>query len=437
MAAILTDLVVKQEPVPARGRSSLRDAKVPGLVLRITSKGARSWSLFYRIRGVARRLTLGPYRAEESAGHGLTLGEARKAARAALRDVADGRDPQAEKREARRTAAAAARRSGDNFADLADRWLGSKAAGEWRPKTRAEFSRIVERELVPVLGDLLPEAVSKKHIRTLYDRIAVRSESVAKHTLAVLRLLYVWAADEDHVDALPVFPKRGTQSNRRSRVLEEAELRAVWAAIEAGLSTKSKELHAHARRDVDVMAEAFRLMLLTGQRRGEVLSMRWREDLTEEADGAWWTIPADRHKGGRDHRVPLTAPAVEALKRLHTVTGSGEWIFPAPKREAKVPWVGNPQKAAERLWNACGVKDATIHDLRRSAATYMVRLGVPRLVVGKVLGHADTDVTGRYDKHAYDREKRGALTKWAGELDRIVTATEEEVVPAKVLPWVR
>ncbi len=64
----------------------------------------------------------------------------------------------------------------------------------------------------------------------------------------------------------------------------------------------------------------------------------------------------------------------------------------------------------------------------------MVRLGVPRLVVGKVLGHADTDVTGRYDKHAYDREKRAALAKWADELQRILT-DKDEATPARVLPW--
>jgi integrase len=186
-------------------------------------------------------------------------------------------------------------------------------------------------------------------------------------------------------------------------------------------------------------------MLYTGQRRGEVLSMRWA-DVTEEKDGAWWTIPAERHKGGRDHRVPLTAPAVASLKRLHSIA-EGQWVFPTPKgnvkpgrkakgtTKAQAPHVTNPQKAAARLWEKSKVKGATLHDLRRTAATYMVRLGVPRLVVGKVLGHADSDVTGRYDKHAYDREKRGALEKWAEELQRIATATPKQT-ESKVLPWV-
>ena len=115
---------------------------------------------------------------------------------------------------------------------------------------------------------------------------------------------------------------------------------------------------------------------------------------------------------------------VEALKRLRTITGDGEWIFPAPKAEAKVPFVGNPQKAAERLWALSAVKGATLHDLRRTVATYSARAGTPRVVVGRILGHADVDVTGRYDPHAYDREKRDALAKWGTDLLRIAAARD-------------
>jgi integrase len=424
---LLTDLVIRQTKAPAKGRVELWDSKVQGLLLRITHTDARTWSVFYRFEGGKRRYTLGSFRAEESIAKGLTLGEARKQANAVLRKVGAGVDPQAEKLEAKRVAVAEKRREEATFEDLAEKWLESSAAKAWRPKTRDEFARLVRVELVPALGDLAPEAVTKGQIRAVYDRLAERSESVAKHMLAVLRLLYRWAAEEDHVDTMPVFPKRGTQSNRRTRVLEESELRAVWRALASGIGTEPK-----ADR-VEMMAEAFKLMLLTGQRRGEVLSMRW-SDVTEESRAVWWTIPAERHKSGRDHRVPLTAPAVEALKRLRTITGEGEWIFPAPRAESKVPFVGNPQKAAERLWAVSGVKGATLHDLRRTLATYSARAGTPRLVVGKILGHADVDVTGRYDAHAYDREKRDALAKWAVDLLRIA-AGKKQAKQSKVLPW--
>jgi integrase len=125
---------------------------------------------------------------------------------------------------------------------------------------------------------------------------------------------------------------------------------------------------------------------------------------------------------------------VEALKRLRSITGDGEWIFPAPKADAKVPFVGNPQKAAERLWAVSGVNGARLHDMRRTVATYSARAGTPRVVVGKILGHADADVTGRYDAHAYDREKRDALAKWAADLLRIA-AGKKQAKQSKVLPW--
>lgn len=430
---LLTDVVLRRAKAPATDRTELWDSKVTGLVFRITASAARSWSVFYRYNGEKRRLTLGTYRPEGTAGAGLTLAEARARARAALRDVADGHDPQGEKVKAR----AEARRSGSTLKDVAEKWLaegritkGERKGQPWRPKTRTEFARLVHEEIVPVLGDLGPGAVTKAHIRTLYDNIEKRAPSIAKHTLAVLRLMYQWAAEEDHVDLVPVFPKRGTQSNKRSRVLEEHELRAVWKALDAGLVSSPGPDH------VGVLAEGFRLMLLTAQRRQEVLSMRW-SDITEEKGAAWWTVPAERAKSGREHRVPLTAPAVAALKRLHTITGSGEYVFPSPKPTAKEPFVTNPQKAAARLWRATGLKgSAHVHDLRRTAATYMTRLGVARLMVGKILDHADTDVTGRYDKYAYDREKRAGLEKWADEVLRIVTDTEVKG-EARVLPWAR
>jgi integrase len=429
MPKTLTDVMLrKAKAPPGAGRAELLDGKVTGLIFRVTGAGVKTWSVLYRFHGTRRRLTLGAYRPEGSAVAGLTLAEARKKAGATLTDIRNGRDPQGEKQKAR----AEAGRVGVTLTNLAERWLASPAAAAWRPKTRAEFGRIVRRELLPVLGDLPPGEVTKGNIRDVYDRIAARSVAVAQHSLAVLRLLFSWAAEEDHVDRMPLFPKRGTQSEKRTRVLEEAELRAVWGALDAGIGTNPEDGR------VEAMAEAFRLMLLTAQRRGEVLSMRWA-DVTEETDGAWWTIPAERHKSGREQRVPLTSPAVESLKRLHAITGSGAWVFPSPRPMAKAPFVGNPQKAATRLWEAVGLKvRARVHDLRRTAATYMVRMGVPRLVVGKVLGHADADVTGRYDKHAYDREKRGALERWASELVRIVAA-KDEAVPSKarVLPWAR
>jgi hypothetical protein len=236
---VLSDVLIRQTKPPKAGRLELWDDVVTGLVFRLTAGAARTWSVSYRVAGVRHRFTIGDYRTEDQKTEGSTIAEARSKARSVLRAAADGRDPQADKVRAR----AEARREGATLADVAGKWLengrttrGARAGQPWREKTRAEFTRLVNEEILPVLGDLKPEAVTKREIRGLYDRIEARAPSVAKHALAVLRLLFTWAAEEDYTDAVPLFPKRGTQSGKRTRVLEEAEARAVMKALDVGLT---------------------------------------------------------------------------------------------------------------------------------------------------------------------------------------------------------
>jgi integrase len=131
----------------------------------------------------------------------------------------------------------------------------------------------------------------------------------------------------------------------------------------------------------------FRLRLLTAQRGGEVLGATWDEmDLTS----GWWTIAAERSKNGLSHRVPLSPQALKALKSLRSETGDSPWVFPSPKK--KDASIAHAQKAIERVVERSGV-DFRGHDLRRTAASLMIGAGVPRLVVSKILNHAETGVT--------------------------------------------
>jgi integrase len=174
----------------------------------------------------------------------------------------------------------------------------------------------------------------------------------------------------------------------------------VWAACEA---------------EPGIIADAFRLMLLTAQRRGEVLSVRW-----EDVDGAWWTIPAEIAKNGRSHRVPLSPQALAILERRreHAI---GPCVFPSPTTDRPIE---NPQKAAERLRARSNVPDLRLHDFRRTAASLMTGMGISRLTVKKILNHAERDVTAIYDRHSYDPEKRSALEAWGRRLEAIVSGTE-------------
>jgi integrase len=163
-------------------------------------------------------------------------------------------------------------------------------------------------------------------------------------------------------------------------------------------------------------------MLLTAQRRGEVLSLRW-----QDIDGTWWTIPAEFAKNGRSHRVPLSPEAVAILARLRE-GAEGPWVFPSPTADGPIE---NPQKAVQRLRTCANVRNLRLHDLRRTAASHMTGMGISRLTVQKLLNHAERDVTAVYDRHSYDPEKRTALEAWDRRLAEIVSGERHgaEVVP--------
>jgi integrase len=151
-----------------------------------------------------------------------------------------------------------------------------------------------------------------------------------------------------------------------------------------------------------------RLLALTGQRFGEVAGMAWGE---LDLQGALWTIPAARMKGKRPHEVPLSQPALAIIASLPQV--SSVWVFPA---RGTGP-TKNIRPAKARLDLLSGVSDWTIHDLRRTAASGMARLGTAPHVVAEVLGHARSGVTSTvYVRHQYLEEKRAALEAWAAEV---------------------
>jgi integrase len=281
----------------------------------------------------------------------------------------------------------------------------------WRPKTRHEFERILRVEVIPAFGHLKPDEVKRGEVRALVDRLSDRAPIMANRVFEVTRRLYTWAIGKDLVETSPCLglSKPGVET-QRDRVLSEDEIRAVWSACDA---------------EPGIIADAFRLMLVTAQRRGEVLSMRW-----QGVDGLWWTIPAEVAKNGRSHRVPLSPQALAILTRRRE-HASSPWVFPSPTTDRPIE---NPQKAVERLRARSNVPDLRLHDFRRTAASLMTGMGISRLTVKKILNHAERDVTAIYDRHSYDPEKRTALEAWSRRLEAIISGASGEgnvtVVPA-------
>jgi integrase len=150
--------------------------------------------------------------------------------------------------------------------------------------------------------------------------------------------------------------------------------------------------------------------------------MRW-EDI--DLESGWWTILARIAKNGLSHRVPLSRPVLHLLSRLQTITGESPWVFPSARRQGQP--IVDVQKSVKRVCNQSGVVFVP-HDLRRTAASHMAGMGISRLVVGKILNHAEPGVTKVYDRHSYDAEKRQALNAWGERVMELATAMDNKVL---------
>ncbi len=194
------------------------------------------------------------------------------------------------------------------------------------------------------------------------------------------------------------------EEHERERALSAVEIRALWSACDA-VDEKGRRLVT------PLMAAFFRLRLLTAQRGGEVAGMRWDEI---DETGEWWMIPVERSKNKKAHRVYLSPQARAILDALPRV---GPFVFPSPRP-------GRPIRSGKRAWaalvEAAQLQDAVPHDLRRTAATGLGSLGVPRLIIKHVLNHVEPGVTRIYDRYSYDAEKRDALTRWGAHMLKLV-----------------
>ena len=210
---------------------------------------------------------------------------------------------------------------------------------------------------------------------------------LANRTTALLSKLFRFALDDELIETSPaVAIRRPAPERQRDRVLTEDEIRTLWTAWEA------------LRPE---MGAFFKLRLLTAQRGGEVVNMR-----TQHVDlsGGWWTIPDDHSKNGLSHRVPLTETVIALITGLKSEKSA--------EKDAYILVGARGKRQQAEAAATFTVPDFRGHDLRRTAASYMASGGIPRLVIGKVLNHAERDITAVYDRHSYDAEKQTALAWW-------------------------
>ena len=360
---------------PAETRREYFDRVVTGLALRVAPTGTKSWVVLYRQGRRLRRWTLGRYPT-------LSLADARDRARAGLRTAAAGDDPA----QAKRT-----QRDALTVGELAERYLVEYA----RPRKRSwkEDRRLLTHAVLPSWRHQAARDIQRADAHALVQAVATRGAPIAANRLrALLHTLFGFAVAHEIVEANPIthVPRPGIE-RRRDRVLTADEMRTFWSRLDDA---------------PPAMAAALRLRLVTAQRGGEIHDMRWRD---VDRATRWWTIPAARSKNGLPHRVPLTDPALDLIDGLPSSAPEGYVLAGARGKRQR-------SQAIARL----GLDDFRGHDLRRTAASHMASAGVPRLVIGKILNHADPSVTAVYDRHSYDTEKRAALETWATALLAIV-----------------
>jgi len=371
-----------------------------GLGVRVTPTGSKTFVYGYRFAGKARMLTLGRYPA-------VSLAQAHIAHAQAREQVERNLDPGA-----RAVAERAELRKAPTVAALADEYVEKWAQA--RKRSWREDRRILDKDVLPHWGTRKAHDILRRDVILLLDGIVERGAPIqANRTLAIIRKMFNFAVGRDIVPANPCAVIRApAPEHHRDRVLDVNEIKAFWGALDRA------EMSAALRL-------ALRLQLVTAQRKGEIIAMEWDEI---DSTGSEWTIPLEKSKNKLSHRVPLSPLAREILVQARALAGASRWVFPSPRGEGPVagPAVDH---AMRRNRGVFGLEYFTPHDLRRSAASHMTGMSIPRLVVSKILNHVESGVTAVYDRYSYDPEKRQALDAWARKLQAIIGGAADNVVP--------
>ena len=366
-----------------------------GLYLVVHTTGRKSWMFRYRFRGRTRGLTF------ETAYPDMTLAAARAEAEAARASLEHDIDPAEVKAEEQRRP--------DSAQAVAAEWITRYL----RPNTRTwpEVQRILDREVLPDWKGRLISEVGRADILRLLDSIVDSGRPVlANRTLSILKRWFNWCTERGIREVSPAAGIRPPAKERsRDRVLEPGELVDIWTTA-------------------DVLGFPFgpfvQLLTLTAQRRSEVANMKW-EDI--DLDAGLWTLPAAATKPGRIHDVPLSSAALSLLQE--TPHFEGPYVFTTTSGKRPISGFSKAKVALDvKITEARkqAASDWRIHDLRRTAATWMAGAGVPPHVLSALLNHSPgtaQGVTSIYNRFRYVEERRRALEAWARYVFRLMTIT--------------
>jgi integrase len=383
---------------PKQKRYVVWDGELSGFGVRVSPTGHKGYVAVYRPNGGGRRETL---RWLSIGTHGtLTPEQARKSAKKKLAAAELGADPAGELKE---------KRLAKRFRDVVNYYLDEYAVqARLRPATLRQARALLVTHAIPLLGAMRAGEVKAADIRRLHNTVYEASGRYqANRTLAYVRKVFSLAIEAgERVDN----PAKGVKSfpeDKRERFLSDDEAARFFKAVD-GLDDQNA-------------ADALRLLLLTGARRGEVLGARFDQF---DLETGVWTKPSAHTKQKKTHRLILDGPALEIVRALRAADPFGVFLFPGkdrskPRADLKRPW--------ESVRTTADLKGITIHSLRHSHASFLISVGVPLAVVGRGLGHTQAATTQRY-AHVADQAQREAMAMVGRKLSGLAERGLADVV---------
>lgn len=381
------------------------DRGLTGFGVRVMSSGGKSWvAAVYppSLAGKARVVTIGKLKS-------LPIAEAKKRARRAMQEAADGIDPSAVKAAAKAERAAKASASVYTIARMIEDYL-PWSESEHKPKTYDRNVRMLGSLCRATNWSLLPATALTKQMVRAWGQELKRGQRGAierYQQIGALRRVYDWAIEHDRLEENPVEGvKKAVKSVARERTLTDQELRTFWFA--------SEQLGYP-------FGDCFKLLVLTGQRLGEVSGMSWRE-LDLNAAQPMWTIPKERAKNSRAHSVPLPPAAVAILRALPRWKTT-DHVFSSNGRGA----IGSFSRSKRAIEAAIGNDSWCLHDVRRTHATNLQRLDKPLVVIEACLNHVSgsrSGIVGVYNRHPYLKERIEAAHDYAAFIERLISQPE-------------
>jgi integrase len=389
----LTDTFIK-----GKGKRDKRieyyDDNVTGLILRVTKTGYKSFALRYWYDGKSKQITIGKY-------GDYTLAEARSKAKEIKKIITDGKDPLLEREIEREHKPV-------TLAEYVDQFKNDYVERKLKSSTQKTYKSRLNKILNNKIAKLPLKDVSRSDVRKFLKAEAKEYPTNANRLHSILSKIFNEAINDELLTKNPIKDmEKISDENKRDPHYSNKDIQNIWDAI---------------GNEWQPMQGLLKMLLITGQRLGETSRMKWAD-----VHNNVWIIPISEQKTGKktkkNHKVPLSASALEVLENMKPINGTSEYIFASQRDKKKT--LSHFKNAIDRIRKQTKINDFRIHDLRHIVATEMIKMDVPFTTVGRVLNHkalaGENTITARYVNTDLSKQKTIALNSWANELNRIVT----------------